>query len=169
MNNGTYMDIVGVHYKDIKTLFKSRLHNNEQQFDEDSFNDAFIKCANRFGNAIITYDNAVRYFWVAYVNTVKGTRSKALSRLMESLDDEELDCIDDDDPTFAKHIYNIIMAAITEAFSEEDMMIYSLYKYHNWTEKDLTDAGYDCKNLEIRIKTIHKFVKAYSKKNMKSL
>jgi hypothetical protein len=160
MKTGTYMDLVSVHYDDFKKTFASRDNNRGRRFDEDSFNDAFIKCANRFGNNVITYDDALRYFWIAYSNTAKSIKHNDIE-----LDDTMYDIIDDEDPSKANYIYNIVMAAITEAFNEDDMMIYSLYKYHGWSEKELVEAGYDCKNLDVRIKTIHKFVKAYCKKH----
>lgn len=169
MKRGMFMDIVSVHYKDIKNLFKSRSINKGEHFDEDSFNDAFIKCAQRFGYEQIDYDTAIKYFWVAYVNTVKMNSVKMHNDIKDELDMTMHDCIDDDEPTKAQYVYDTVMNAITEAFSEEDMMIYSLYKYHNWTEKELTDADYDCKNLDIRIKNIHRFVKEYCKKHIKSL
>lgn len=163
MKQGNFMDIISIHYKEIKTLFKSRLRSNDSTFDEDCFNDAFIKCAQRFKNNIITYDDAVKYFWIAYVNTYKGTHSKASRRFVESIEESGFDCIDEEDPSCAKYVYDTVMLAIEEAFNTDDMMIYSLYKYHNWSEKELIDAGYDCTNLKIRINTIHKFVKAYCK------
>ena len=164
MNRGNFMDIISVHYKDIKSLFRSR-SSDDRKFDEDSFNDAFIKCASHFGNTVINYDDAIKYFWTAYVNTVKGEESR-ISKI-ESFDNEIHDTIDDEEPSYAKTIYNKIMTAVTEAFNEDDMNIYSLYKYHKWTKEDLEDAGYDCKNFDLRIKTIHKFVKLYSKKYLK--
>lgn len=167
METGTYMDLISVHYKDIKSLFKARLYNNGQCFDEDLFNDAFIKCAHKFGNDIIDYDLAVKYFWKAYSNTIKSAKSK--DTLCEELDESKHDCIDDEDESHANYIYNIVMDAITAAYNEEDMLIYSLYKYHNWTEQELIDAGYNCKNLAVKIKNIHKFVKEYCKKHIKSL
>lgn len=160
MKTGTFMDIVSVHYDEFKKSFVSRDSNKGRRFDEDSFNDAFIKCANKFGNDIIAYDDAIKYFWVTYSNTVKSIKQNT----DVELDDALHDVIDDDEPSKANYIYNIVMAAITEAFNEDDMMVYSLYKYHNWAEDELIAAGYDCKNLDIRIKTIHKFVKSYCKK-----
>lgn len=159
MKTGTYMDLVSVHYDDFKKTFALRDNNRGRRFDEDSFNDAFIKCANRFGNNVITYDDALKYFWIAYSNTVKSIKHNNVE-----LDDTMYDIADDDEPSKANYIYNIVMDAITVAFNEDDMMIYSLYKYHGWTERELVEAGYDCKNLDVRIKTIHKFVKAYCKK-----
>ena len=61
------MDIISAHYKDIKKLFVSRISNHGLKFNEDSFNDAFIKCAQHFGNDIIAYDDAIKYFYVAFL------------------------------------------------------------------------------------------------------
>lgn len=166
MKQGNFMDIISIHYKEIKMLFKTRLRSNNNAFDEDCFNDAFIKCAQKFKNDVITYDVAVKYFWIAYVNTYKGSQSKAARKFVESIDESGFDCIDDEDPSCAKYVYDIVMSAIEETFNTDDMMIYSLYKYHNWSEQDLIDAGYDCTNIKIRINTIHKFVKAYCKKHI---
>jgi hypothetical protein len=160
------MDIVSSHYNDFKRTFTIRDNNRGRRFDDDSFNDAFIKCAQKFGNAIISYDDAIRYFWIAYVNTTKGSDSKKSKSCFDSLDDMEYDCIDEDEQTYATYIYNIVMNAVTEAYGYDDMMIYSLYKYHGWTEQELIDAGYDVKNLDVRIKVIHKFVKTYCKKHI---
>lgn len=166
MRQGNFMDLISIHYKEIKTLFRARLKSNERPFDEDCFNDAFIKCAQRFGNNVITYDDAIKYFWTAFINTYKGSQSKASREFIESIEGSDFDCIDDEDPSCAKYIYNIVMNAVEEAFGENDMMIYSLFKYHGWTENELIEAGYDCTNLNIRVKTIHKFVKAYCKKHI---
>lgn len=163
MKTGTFMDIVSTNYDDIKRIYCSRDKNAKRKFNEDAFNEAFIKCAVRFGNDIITYEDVIKYFWVAYLNTFKK----------ESINDskltycEEYPEIEETDENFSNQFYNIIMNAIENAFSEEDMLIYSLYKYHDWSKQDLISAGYDCKNFEIRIKNIHRFVKEFSKKNFK--
>lgn len=167
MKKGQFMDIISVHYKDIRKLFVARSSNKGFQFSDDAFNDAFINCAQHFGNKTIDYDEAIKYFWIAYLNTVKGDISKNLRYVMCNEFEEELISDDDIDEQFAKYFYDTTMAAITEAFSEDDMMIYSLYKYNGWSENDLKAAGYDCKNLDIRIKNIHRFVKKYTKMKYK--
>lgn len=167
MERGNFMDIISVHYKDIKKLFTTRCATRKIQFNEDAFNESFIKCAQHFGNDVIIYDDAVRYFWIAYLNTVKGDISKNSRAMLCNEFEEEPLTDDDSDEQFAKYFYDTTMAAITEAFSEDDMMIYSLYKYNGWSENDLKEAGYDCKNLDIRIKNIHRFVKKYTKMKYK--
>ena len=163
MENGTFMDIVGVHYKDIRSLFISRVVRLDKEFSDDSFNSAFIKCAEHFGNKDIEYSEAVRYFWVAYEHTEMNVESRQ-SRF--ELRDEFDDIVEEDD-TYAQRIYDKTMEAVAEAFGEDDMMMYSMHKYHGWSKEELEEDGYDCKNFDIRIKTIHRFVKTYCKKNFK--
>lgn len=163
MNSGTFMDIIGCHYKNIVSLFKSR--SNAVEFDEDSFGDAFIKCVQRFGNEEISYEDAIRYFWVVYVNVCKNkfaynTKHSTIS--IDDIDDIECESLDSID------IYNQTMDIIEKEFGEEYMMIYSLYKYYGWTEEDLQNEGYDCTNLKDKIKEIHKYIKSYYKINKKS-
>jgi hypothetical protein len=169
MKSGTFMDIVSVHYTEIKSLFKTRSYNNGIKFDEDLFTDAFIKCAHKFGSEIISYDVSVKYFWIAYLNTVKTEFNKQNKLDIVPLDEELHDCIDEDPHAHAINIYNIVMDAIAEKFGEENMAIYSLYKYHGWSINDLMGEGYDCTELNSRIKEIHKFVKSYCKTHVKSL
>jgi hypothetical protein len=168
-NENTFINIVAYKYDKIKSLFSSRLYNMDLYFDEDLFNDTIIKCHEKFGTSIIDYDTTIKYFWIAYLNTIKSDINKSNNISIESLDTELHDCIDDIynefiDEDYAKDVYNIVMNAITAKYGKDDMIIYSLYKYHNWSEADLKSAGYDCKDLKEKIKTIHRFVKSYCKK-----
>lgn len=166
MKRGQFMDIISVHYKDIRKLFVSRSSNQGYQFSDDAFNDAFISCALHFGNKTIDYDCAVKYFWVTYRNAIHCEHSKTEKTILQ---DEFEDIVDETyDSGFAEYIYDTVMNAIVDSFGEEDMQIYSLYKYHGWTQQDLIDSGYDCKNLEIRIKNIHRFVKQFIKLKYKN-
>lgn len=170
MKTGTFMDIVGINYDTIKSLFKSRLHNMNIPFNEDALNDAFIKCAQRFGNTMLDYNTVIKYYWVAYINTIKSNKPK-LDCI--SIDSDIHDCIDNTmystDELHAINIYNIVTDLITDKFGEHDMMIYMLYKFHNWPKDDLVESGYDITYIDTRIKEIHKFVKTYCKKYIKSI
>lgn len=164
MKTGTFMDIVGTNYDDIRRIYCSRDNNAGRKFSEDAFNEAFIKCALKFGNSVITYDDVIKYFWIAYLNTHK--KDMINNSKLEYV--EEYPEMEEEDESFSKKFYNTIMTEISKAFSEDDMMIYSLHKYHGWKKEDLENADYDCKDFELRIKNIHRFVKEYSKKNFKS-
>lgn len=163
MKSGTFMDIVGIHYDDIKRIYKSRDVNRGEIFDEDSFNEAFVKCAKRFGNDLVAYEDVIKYFWIAYVNTCK--KDYKYKSTMDFC--EEYPEVEEENESFSKQVYDTVMNAIENEFSENDMMIYSLYKYHGWNKNDLMTNGYDCSDLETKIRTIHKFVKNFCKKNFK--
>lgn len=166
MKTGTFMDIVGINYDTIKSLFKSRLHNMNIPFNEDALNDAFIKCAQRFGNTLLDYNTVIKYYWVAYINTIKSSKPKLDC---VSFDPYTHDCMDDTaDNVRAINIYNVVMDLVSDKFGEHDMMLYMLYKFHNWSKDDLVESGYDITYIDTRMKEIHKFVKTYCKKRIKS-
>ena len=99
------MDIISVHYKDIRKLFVSRSSNQGYQFSDDAFNDAFINCSLHFGNKTIDYDVAVKYFWIAYRNAIYCERSKTEKTILQ---DEFEDIVDEThDSGFAEYIYEL--------------------------------------------------------------
>lgn len=168
MKTGTFMDLISIHYKEIKTSFTSR--SIDKKLDEDAFNDAFIKCANHFGNKILNYDDVVKYFFTTYKNTHIANEQKEHQELNETFDVEVHDCSEEDDEhsKYAQLVYDTVMKAIYEEYSENDMMTYSLYKYHKWKLQDLVDAGYDCTDFENKMHEIHKFAKNYCKNHFKN-
>ena len=50
------------------------------------------------------------------------------------------------------------MNSIAKEFGEDAMMIYSLYKLHDWTKEEIFNYGYDCENFENCIIEIDKFI-----------
>jgi hypothetical protein len=165
MTTGSFMDIIGVHYKDIKNLFTSRDVKNGIRFNEDSFNTAFIKCVEQFGDKIVEYDDVVKYFYVTYKH-IRDTELTYYSKITVQ-DEFEDDIIDDEDEDYAKYVYETVMLAVSNTFGEDDMMMYSLYKYHDWTKEELENDGYDCIDFDERINTIHRFMKKFCKKNIR--
>ena len=137
-------------------------------FDEDAFGEAFLKCYEKFGDSEITFDTAIKYFWTVYINTVKSTFINNSKHEMIPIDTME-DFIDENTNQYAVDIFNKAMDKVEEEFGEESMIVYSLYKYYNWSINDIEAAGYDCTDISNRIKTIHKFVKKYCKELKKSL
>lgn len=172
MHKNTFMGVVATHFDELKRLFKSRIHDAGLQFDDDIFSDTIIKCATKFGNADVSYDVVVKYFWTSFLNNTKMSKINVNRLDTVELDEELHDCIDntynelyDDDYTI--NIYNIVMNAITVKYGSDLMELYSLHKFHGWTKEDLMQAGYNCDNFETNIKEIHKFVKSYGKKHIR--
>lgn len=159
MDAGTFMDLISVNYNKIRSLFRSRLRNMDMKFDEDSFNDAFIKCAQKFGNERITYEYTIKYFWAAYLNTIKANISKEHKIDVVAIDTELHDKTDEDEDEFAESLYNTVMDSIAKEFGDDAMMIYSLYRLHDWTKKEIIDYGYDCEDFDDCIIEIDNFIK----------
>lgn len=167
MNAGNFMDLISVNYNKIRSLFRTRLRNMDMKFDEDSFNDAFIKCAQKFGNERITYEDTIKYFWAAYLNTIRANISNEHKLDIVTIDTEVHDKIDEDEDEFANELYNSVMNSITNEFGDNDMMVYSLYKLHNWTKEEIIKQGYDCENFDDCINEVDKFIKnKYRKRRM---
>lgn len=162
MGSGTFMELIGDNYNEVVTLFKSISNKKGINFDEDSFSDAFIKCANRFKDEIISYETATRYFYKAYINTVKS--QFALNDKFNYIEIEEIqdNIIYNED---SSEFYIEVMDLITSKFGKEDMQLYSLYKLHNWTIEEIEEADIDCTDFEKRIKKINKFIKSHYKKH----
>lgn len=166
MKTGTFMDIISIHYQDIRKSFSSRSIGGI--LDEDSFNDAFIRCATHFGNEIIDYDTAAKYFFTAYKNTHIKNEQNSSRHSTDEIDINVHDYSEDDDTLYAKEVFDEVMDAISKEFSKEDMNIFRLYRYDNWTIGELIDTGYDCDEFDERIRDIDKFVKKYCKTHFKS-
>lgn len=170
MNTGTFMDLISVNYNKIRSLFRTRLRNMDMRFDEDSFNDAFIKCAQKFGNERITYEYTIKYFWAAYLNTIKANISKEHKLDVVAIDDEMHDKSDEEEDELARSLYKSVMNAIANEFGEDAMMIYSLYKLHDWTEEEISNYGYDCTDLDSCIMEIDKFINTnYKNKHKRNI
>lgn len=168
MNRGTFMELVGFHYNNIKKLFISRMNNEDKKFDEDAFSSSFIKCNEKFGKTEITYDDAIKYFWIAFKNTSK-TNDVNESKYEFHDDYEYYDFLDsffinkENDDADLEYFYNTVMDAIAETFDENDMYVYNLHICYGWTKEEIESAGYNCRNFKDKIKAIHEFVKEYCK------
>lgn len=164
MKSGTFMDIVGFYYDDIKHIFTLRDQNAKRKFNEDAFNESFIRCAKKFENNTVEYDTVIKYFWIAYVNTCKGDyKYESTIELCENYSEE----YSEEDDSFSKKFYDYAMNVIENEFGENDMLIYSLYKCHGWTKNELIESGYDCSDFEMKIKNINRFIKNHCKKKFK--
>lgn len=149
MERMTFTDIVSFNYKDIKTLFYSRMTKRHLKFDEDAFNDAFIKCAMHFENEYISYDEAIKYFWTAYIHTVLNYKlhdshsTEYLPELYDQIDNEYNQNIDE--------LYDIIITDIKNEFGDDGVLTVINYLNHK-TYKSSSDIRRICKYIKIKYK-----------------
>ena len=74
--NYKFMDLMATNFGFIKDAIikKSKAHNTE--FDEDLFMDTILCCERVFGDKLLTKTDCIKYFWVAYYNKIKTSKSK---------------------------------------------------------------------------------------------
>jgi hypothetical protein len=159
MKTGTFMDIVGINYDTIKSLFKSRLHNMNIPFNEDALNDAFIKCAVRFGEKEISYDDAVKYFWVAFLNT---SRNEDVANSKFDHETEIQDEIDEEYDTQIDEKFDKVCSIIESEFGKDNLLAFKMVICDGWDIDELIDNQYvDCS-----FKSLFKKMKQFAKKHI---
>lgn len=149
MEKGTFTDIVSIKYKDIRISFNNWSKNRQIVFDEDSFNDAFIKCAEHFKNKIITSDEAIKYFWTAYIHTVMN--NKKHNSFSTELSDN-IDIINNEYNYDIDAIYDIILKDIQQQFGNNAMQLIHNHFIHNIEDKKLSRKI--CKYIKTKYKGI---------------
>jgi hypothetical protein len=149
MENGTFIDIVSIKYKDIRISFNNWSKNRQLVFDEDSFNDAFIKCADHFKDTIITYNDAIKYFWTAYIHIVMNNKkhnkfSTELSDIIDVIDIEYNYNIDT--------MYDTIIDDIQQKFGNNAVQLIHNHFIHSTEDKLLSRKI--CKYIKTKYKGV---------------
>lgn len=155
------MDLVAVHYKDIKNCFQSRLAKIGKTFNDDAFNDAFIKCSIRFGEKEISYDDVLKYFWVAFLNTM---RTEEHHNGKFDHDAEIQDEIDEEYDTNIDDLFAVICESLEERFGKENLLAFKMVVCDNWDIDELIENQY----VERDFKTTFKKMKQFAKKDIKT-
>lgn len=149
MENGTFIDIVSIKYKDIRISFNNWSKNRQLVFDEDSFNDAFIKCADHFKDTIITYNDAIKYFWTAYIHTVMN--NKKHNKFSTELSDT-IDVIDIEYNYNIDTIYDTIIDDIQQKFGNNAVQLIHNHFIHSTEDKLLSRKI--CKYIKTKYKGV---------------
>lgn len=150
METMTFVDVVSFNYKDIKTLFQNRSIKRHLMFDEDAFNDAFIKCAEHFENELISYDTAIKYFWTAYIHIVLNHKIHDAHSTGYS---DIYDCEDIIYNIDIDYIYNAIINDVKNKFGDEGVNV--LFSYLNKQPiSDKNMAKRICKYIKIKYKEL---------------
>ena len=123
----TFADIISKYYNNINTLFKSRMHKRDMKFDEDSFNDAFIKCFEYFKDNLISYDDAVKYFWTVYIHMVLNEK---IHESHETELPEDYDCECPEYNEDIDNLYNTIIEDVRTEFGESGVDAINEHLHH---------------------------------------
>jgi hypothetical protein len=163
-DRGTFCQHVGKYYDEIRKNFKACAGKNNIQWSEDILHDAFISCNNTLKDKIIDKKEAIKYYWVAYVNKYRTQMSKqkkfdSIEDLTE-LDDEELNLECGSYNNIPDKIYDIIMSGVQDQFGLRIAYIWDLYTCRGYSSKELREMGFDfIQNFVYFSKSIKRYIK----------
>jgi hypothetical protein len=161
MNKQKFSDIVAENYNEICRNFRVGLKAKGYSFDEDIMNDAFISCSNNLKDKYITKQEALKYYWVAYINKYKNKSNKAC----------RVDCVEDMDEKFEyienkkydntiDKIYNIIIGELQDHFGIRKASIWEMYACQGISAKEIRAMGLnDVTNFAYFTKQVKRYIK----------
>lgn len=149
---GTFSFYISNYFYEIKSNFQSGLKKRGLKFDEDIFSESCLKCLETLKDKEITEQEALKYFWVAYVNRLK-TPDKIL---FESFD--EIDIMDEDYDSEIDELYDILIENLNKKFDNDLVEAWRLHFAKGVKYKELKEMGYDY-NFNPEFKKIIRYIK----------
>lgn len=163
---GTFLTHVAGSYGEIKGNFKKGLSKMKYSFDEDLFSDTILKCNNTFGDKVITKEEALKYFWVAYLNGYKNDKKKYAVKNAEAIPDNFN--IADNRPEYNYEIddtYNIIIDALKDRFGEKNADAWVKHILFKKPYNKMLEDNEIPQNFHYTIKKIKKFLQGEIRNN----
>ena len=160
-NQQTFSDIIASNYNEIRRNFKNGLISKGYVFDEDIMSDAFLSCYNTLKDRKITKPEALKYYWVAYVNKLKTKIQKESlidyhEDMAEDFEDIELEKYDDT----TDRIYNIIITELQDHYGVRKTTIWEMYACQGKSAKEIRNMGFnDISNYAYFMKQIKRYIK----------
>jgi hypothetical protein len=161
MNNQKFQDIIAENYNEIYCNFRSGLKSKGYQFDEDIMSDVFLSCYNSLKDKEITKSEALKYYWVAYINKIK-THSERESvidyyeDMIESFDDIAVEKYD----STMDRIYDIIITGLQDHYGIRKASIWEMYTCQGKSSKEIKEMGFkDVTNYAYFMKQVKRYIK----------
>lgn len=161
MNKTTFSNIVAENYDEICRNFRAGLKAKGYPWDEDIMNDAFISCCNSLKNKEITKQEAIKYYWVAYVNKYKTMINKSglfeyhddMEEVFEDLETEKYNSTTD-------KIYDIIITGLQDHYGVRKAAIWEMYACQGKSSKEIRAMGFDdIPNYAYFMKQVKRYIK----------
>lgn len=140
MTKGNFNDIISRNFNEIQRNFKAGLQNKGYPYDEDILNDAFVSCSKSLKEKELSKTEAIKYYWVAYINKLK---TKLLSKKYNISLDDDIDYLDEEYDDTADSIYDIIIEEIRNKFGVRDAHVWELYICKGKSAKEIRNMGFD--------------------------
>ena len=161
MNEMSFADIVAANYDEVVRNFKAGVKNHGYVFDEDIMNDAFVSCFNSLKNKKLTKQEALKYYWVAYVNKYKNRQEH--EQIMDCYDnvEEEFEDIENEHyNSTTDKIYDIIISGVQDHYGVRKATIWEMYACHGKSSKEIKAMGFnDIDNYAYFTKQVKRYIK----------
>ena len=168
--SNTFSEIVAENFSEISRNFHSGLVAKGYEYDEDIMSDAFIRCCTTLKDKQMTKQEALKYYWVAYINKYKTKVLKP--HIIEMYEDmTEFDDIEDEkyNNTIDK-IYNIIIKELQDKYGVRKACIWEMYACEGMTVKEIKKLGFDdIDNYAYFAKQIKRYIKNHIVKENQEL
>lgn len=141
MNKKCFQDIVAEDFTEICRNFQLGLPKKGFQYDEDVMSDVYLSCFNALKDKLLTKEEAIKYYWTAYINKMKTIASK--QNFIVSFEDvleEDIEDVPYNNSTDS--IYQIITNELQDKFGVRTAIIWELHACHGMTTKEIKNMGY---------------------------
>lgn len=163
---GTFLELVAGSYDEIKVNFKIGLNKIKYSFDEDLFSDAILKCNSTLGDKIITKEEALKYFWVAYINGYKNQKkSNWVKKSVPITDDFNIIDSRPECDYEIDNIYREIINILKDKFGEKNTEAWVKHILFKKPYNKMLEDGEIPQNFHYIVKKIKKFLYSNVKKN----
>lgn len=156
-----FSEIIAANYNEIIRSFKAGMKNHGYTFDEDIMHDAFISCFNSLKDKKLTKQEALKYYWVAYVNKYKTKQERA--HIIDCYDniEEEFDDIETEQyNSITDKIYDIIITGVQDHFGVRKASIWEMYACQGKSSKEIRAMGLnDIDNYAYFTKQVKRYIK----------
>lgn len=165
-----FSNIIAENFQEICCNFKIGLKKKGYIYVEDLMNDAFISCCKALQDKEITKQEALRYYWTAYINKLKTHMIKYdlfdLCDEMEKYEDIEVEKYND----IPDQIYNIIITELQDNYGLKKAFIWEQYTCSGKTTKEIVGMGItNVPNMMYFSKQVKRYIKNHIIPNNKVL
>lgn len=154
-----FANIIANNFEEIQKNFKNGLNKIGFEYNEDLFIDVFLKCGETLGKRKLSKCEAIKYYWVSYLNALRKYKIKEKQFISTddlSEDAEIYNSVYDEDVDI---LFNFIMSEIQSKFGEHITNAWKLHICQGKTYKDLINDGFSGVKFNYEFKRIMRYIR----------
>lgn len=159
-NTYTFPEIIANNYDEIIRNFRNGLKSKGYEYDEDLINDAYISCHTTLKDKLMTKQEALKYYWTAYINKYKDKMSKPYTtELCEDMNEYDDIAVTVYNQSVDK-IYDKVIAGLQDKYGVRKAWVWEMYTCKGMTSKQIKEMGInDVSNYSYFTKQVKRYIK----------